>query len=107
MGQGLFHIKVPVSYLHANELVPNDSKVFVMSVITAFDASSLALMCLGLKLGYSFQTILEFFFYLGLFASALYLLVLPESPIFYFLNEGSKSKNGIDALNYIAWFNKS
>ena len=55
MGQGLFHIKVPVSYLHANELVPNDSKVFVMSVLTAFDSSSLALLCFGLKAGYSFQ----------------------------------------------------
>lgn len=54
MGQGLFHIKVPVAYLHANELVPNKSKLFVMSVITAFDSTSMALLCFGLKAGFSF-----------------------------------------------------
>lgn len=54
MGQGLLHIKVPVSYLHANELVPNSGKVFVMSVITAFDAASLASLCILLKVGFSF-----------------------------------------------------
>lgn len=50
---------------------------------------------------------MEFFFHLGAIASAVYLMVLPESPIYYFINEGNKSKRGIDVLNYIATINGS
>jgi hypothetical protein len=47
------------------------------------------------------------FWVLGVFGISLYLCVVPESPVTYFLKEGPNSKNGIDLLNYIAKFNGS
>jgi len=36
-----------------------------------------------------------------------YCLVVPESPRWLFQRDGPKSKDAINVLNYIAWFNGS
>ena len=42
---------------------------------------------------------------MGIFGILLYFLIAPESPRYLFMNK--KSKEAIDVLNYIAWFNFS
>jgi len=37
--------------------------------------------------------------------SILYLLIVPESPKWLLIKKGSRSKEAIKVLNYIAWFN--
>ena len=44
---------------------------------------------------------------MGIAGTILYLLIVPESPAWYFLKDGPTSARGIKALNYIAWFNGS
>ena len=34
-------------------------------------------------------------------------MIIPESPRWLFINKGNKSKEAINVLNYIAWFNGS
>lgn len=43
--QGLFHLKISLSYLHVLDLIPESSKSFVYAFITAFDASTWMVAC--------------------------------------------------------------
>ena len=51
--------------------------------------------------------ILRAYFYFGTFLTMIYLIIIPESPKWLFIKEGSNSKKAIEILNYIAWFNGS
>ena len=65
-------------------------------------------MCLFHKY-YSRDTdfLLTIYFIVGAISSALYLLLIPESPKWLFMKQGSNSQEAIAVLNYIAWFNSS
>jgi MFS family permease len=43
--QGLFHLKISLSYLHVLDLIPESSKSFVYAFITAFDSSTWMIAC--------------------------------------------------------------
>lgn len=65
---------------------------------------------MGFVLQY-FNNDLDLFFkvcwYVGTLLTIIYFIIIPESPKWYFINDGSGSKRGIEALNYIAIFNGS
>lgn len=105
--QGILHIKIPISFLHMCELVPDSSKIFSLSVVTAFDSATLGWICIAIELGATFNQCIIGFWVLGVIGITMLLTLVPEAPVFYFLKEGPNSKNGIDSLNYIAWFNGS
>ena len=54
-----------------------------------------------------FDLVLRIYFYFGTSLIIFYLIIIPESPKWLFIKEGSSSKKAIDILNYIAWFNGS
>ena len=45
-------------------------------------------------------------FWVGIANTIVYLLIIPESPRWLFMND-NRSPAGIKVLNYIAWFNRS
>lgn len=51
--------------------------------------------------------ILNIHLYVGIITTILLMLLIPESPRWLFLKYGPTSKEGIESLNYIAWFNGS
>lgn len=44
---------------------------------------------------------------MGTVTTSIYLILIPESPKWLFYAEGPNSKRGKDALNFIAWVNRS
>ena len=72
------------------------------------DDSSLAIM--GVLLKYcckDLNLIFKCHWMVGSVAIVMYMLIVPESPKWLFFKEGASSQRGIDALNFIAWFNGS
>ena len=52
--QGILHIKIPISFLHLCEVMPDSGKIFAMSVVTAFDSATMAWICIAIKFGATF-----------------------------------------------------
>ena len=103
---GFFHLKISLSYTYAAELVPESSKQMVLTIISAYDACSLLIACSIMKYYKPDETlVMQFHFGLGLFALLLFSLVIPESPKWLFMKKGTNSREAINILNYIAWFN--
>ena len=65
------------------------------------------ILCIAMKYGASFSEVAIFTNFLGIAASILYLLAIPESPKWLFLKKGADCQEAIANLNYIAWFNGS
>ena len=105
---GFFHIKISNSLTHLYELVQDKYKPMSSTIINVIDDATLLIMGIGLK--YFVKDLNEIYkwaFIVGTCGTVLYLFLIPESPKWLFFNEGPDSKRGIDALNYIAWFNGS
>ena len=47
------------------------------------------------------------YYFAGVAATLLYLIIIPESPVWYVLRDGPSSPDAITSLNYIAWMNGS
>ena len=52
------------------------------------------------------DTVLQVWWLVGSIAAILYLALIPESPRWYFM-QNRNSKEGIQAINYVAWANGS
>ena len=86
---GLFHVKLSLSQTYLLELVPFSKKNIGITVMIAFDASNLMVACLLFKyLKVDFETILSFYFILGIIAYILFILIIPESPKWLFMKKG-------------------
>jgi MFS family permease len=105
---GFFHLKISLSYTYATELVPEDSKQLVLTIISAYDACSLLLACSIMKFYKPSENVVNtFHFGLTVISLLLFSLVIPESPKWLFMKKGTNSRDAINILNYIAWFNGS
>lgn len=88
--------------------MPEKKKFFGATVINGFDSSCLLIIATLLKFyNRDLDWILRLYFYFGTFLTIIYLIIIPESPKWLFIKEGSNSKQAIEILNYIAWFNGS
>ena len=104
--QGLFHLKISLSYIHILDLVPESSKGFVYTFITAVDSSTWMVACAAFKYySHDEDKIFEIHFWVGLAACVIYCFFIPESPRWLFLTKGSNNKEAIRILNWISWFN--
>lgn len=106
-GTGVFHMKATLSYTYLCELVDNDHKAISQSILSLFNELSVGIVCMYiLFINQSYQPIVEIFFWACFVATFLFMAVVPESPQWLLLKDPS-SKQGKEALNYIAWFNGS
>jgi len=105
---GLFHIKNSVTITQSLELVPDSYKNANFTGLLLFDASGIFYAC---SVFYFYrpnvQLVFDIHFGLGAVMFVAYCLVVPESPRWLFQRDGPKSKEAINVLNYIAWFNGS
>jgi hypothetical protein len=74
------------------ELVPESKKVLSSTIISAVDASTILISCLIYKYYMPVEAfVLELMFYIGSLACFIYILVIPESPRWVFMKQGSNS----------------
>ena len=74
-------------------------------MMTCSDEATVGVVSTFIKMGFSFQEVLEGYFWVGTTACLLYLMLMTESPTLHLLQDGMNSKKAISAFNYIAWFN--
>ena len=88
--------------------MPDKQKALISTLINAYDCSTLALLSVFFKfVEPDTDRVLNIGYAIGLGASILYLLLVPESPKWLLIKQGPRSKEAIKVLNYIAWFNGS
>ena len=105
--EGVFHLKNPISYLHCTELLPSEHMEMAVTLMQFFDTSSIVISCFFFLYVDNYSNhFLMYIHILGVTASILFMLFIPESPRHLFMKD-PKSKEGIKVLNYIAWFNGS
>jgi len=105
--QGVFHMKTTITYVHCIELMDEASKMTASMCINAFDSGSLMVSCIVFYYwNNNVDDFLRLMYFVGCAAIVLYMLVIPESPRWQFMSD-CRSKEGIDNMNYIAWFNGS
>ena len=76
-------------------------------MINTINCSTIIFSCLSLLyIKNDVVLLLKFMYFVGLAAAVLFLLLIPESPRWLFMQDAS-SQEGIKALNFIAWFNGS
>ena len=98
----MFHNKISTSYAHISDLMPEKNKFFGATIINGFDSSCLLIIALFLKFyTRDLDFILRLYFYFGTISVIIYLILIPESPKWLFIKEGSSSKSAISVLNYI------
>jgi MFS family permease len=91
--QGLFHLKITVSYTHVLDLMPTNSKSFVATLITAFDSATPMFACLYFKfVEKNIDKVLKIHFCYGCIACISYIAFIPESPRWLLLKKGSNNK---------------
>jgi hypothetical protein len=74
-------------------LLPEKSKFFGATIINGFDSSCLLIIAMLLKFyNRDLDFILRAYFYFGTFLTIIYLIIIPESPKWLFIKEGSNSK---------------
>ena len=104
--QGLFHLKISLSYLHVLDLIPDNSKSFVYAFITAVDSSTWMVACTAFQYySNNEDKIFAIHFWIGFTACVIYFFFIPESPRWLFLAKGSNNQEAIRILNWISWFN--
>jgi len=105
--QGLLHSRISVCYLQAVEVVSDKDMWIISLIVNSFDSFSIVISCLVILFYKNdLDLVLQGAWYLGVFTSILYLIVVPESPRWLFMGD-SNSQEGIAAVNFIAWFNGS
>lgn len=76
------------------------------TIITAFDACSLAILGLILTfISHDLVRFMEIVNMIGIISCFLFLMLAPESPQWLIMK--GKFKEGIDVFNYLAWANGS
>jgi MFS family permease len=84
--QGFLHIKTSLAYTHCQEFLCSRHKTISPTVITMFDSGSLLIFSFYLLLvsknTYYIQT---YYFWLGIVAFVIYIIWIPESPVYLFL----------------------
>jgi MFS family permease len=106
--QGFFHLKTTLSYSYCGDFIPERYKVLSTTVIVAFDSASVGFM--NAYLAYysrDLHGIFNIMFYIQSVVVVLFIIFVPESPQWLFLEKDSNSKEAIDILNYIAVVNGS
>lgn len=105
---GFFHIKVSLSYTHMFELIEDKHRVFCSTIITGLDVLTIAVTCFYYKyVSSDMDDLYSIIFTMGLTCCVFYMILVPESPQWLFMNRGSNSQEAIAILNYIARFNGS
>jgi hypothetical protein len=105
---GFFHIRYSGSIIHSLEMVPDVYKNANFTGLLLFEVSVVFYACLVFYFySPSIQLVFDIHFILGVGMYLAYCLVVPESPRWLFQRDGPKSKDAINVLNYIAWFNGS
>lgn len=105
---GFLHIKVSLSYTHMFELIEAQHQVFCSTIISAVDVLTMTVTCIFYKyIGSDMDYLFSIVFVIGVITCALYIILVPESPQWLFMNKGSNSQQAISVLNYIAKFNGS
>lgn len=80
---------------------------FAATLINLFDCSTLLITCLSLTfLTNDIDVVFKAYLYVNIVAMVLYFALIPESPSWLFFHD-NYSRQGINALKYIAWFNGS
>ena len=105
---GFLHIKVSISYTHMFELIEAKHHLFCSTIITGMDTLTISVSCIIYK--YVTSDMTHFFtiiYIIGVGTCVLYIVLIPESPQWLFMNKGSNSQEAIANLNYIAKFNGS
>ena len=88
------------------ELVPENKKEFCTTTINLVDCAVLFIMGTFIMLGFKdLAGLVEIINLYYTFIVIIYLIIAPESPYYLFIKD--RRKEGIDALNYIAWLNGS
>lgn len=77
---GMFHLKISLSYIYISEFLEVRHNLFASTIISAFDGSSLIIICLALKWTGDLKIIFEFAFYLGIMGSIIFIVLMKESP---------------------------
>jgi hypothetical protein len=104
---GFLHIKVSLAYTHSQEFLCKSHRSISPTVITMFDSGSILIFAVYLLfVNNETHYIQTYFFWLGIVAYVIYIIWIPESPVYLFLKD-PRSKEGIRILNYIAKFNGS
>ena len=104
---GFFHYRVPLSFCHSTELCADKDKSKIATFITFIDSGLIMVAALVFSfVDKNVQHLLEIMFYIGTFGVVMFILIIPESPRFLFMNDPN-SKEGIKVLNHISWFNSS
>ena len=104
--QGLFHVKIMLSYSYIFELTEEKYKAFCATFINIGDLLSFSFI--GLYLVYvdrNIMRLMEQAYIVQSSAIIAALIILPESPQWLFLK--GRHSNAISNLNYVAWFNGS
>ena len=103
---GVLHLKLTICFVFMTEIMPESHRSLAISLITAFDSGTLMVICIYFKFfSRDVQAFYEFFFYLGVVFTLVLIVVVPESPSWLIVKQGPNSKDAIDVLNYMAWFN--
>ena len=75
------------------DLIPENNKTLVFTLITAFNAGTAMFACLIFKFYKpNEQVVLSFSFWLGIVGTALYMVFIPESPRWLFLKKGTNNR---------------
>ena len=105
---GYLHIKISLSYTHMFELTEAKHQVFCSTIITGIDTLTISLTCIIYKyVTNDMDQFFTFLYVIGAITCVLYIVLIPESPQWLFMNKGSNSQQAISILNYIAKFNGS
>ena len=103
----MFHLKNPISYLHCTELLPVANQDTAVMLMQFFDTGSIVISMIYFLVVDNYTShFLVYMHILGIIASLLFMIFVPESPRHLFMGD-SKSPQGINILNYMAWMNGS
>lgn len=104
---GVFHLKIALSYIYISEFVENKHNLIVSTVISAFDALTMFIICIALKYTNNLDSIFKGSYFVGVLASIVFVVLMKESPKHLLISNPRNSKQSIEILNYVARFNGS
>ena len=100
--QGVFHLKVSTSFMHLQELVPEEHRDKAVTIVTSIDSSMVIIGCFLLQFVNNNETdVTGLMFWIGCVAIVLYFLLVPESPSWTLRVKGDKLA-ATKAGNFIA-----
>jgi len=106
--QGLLHIKISNCYTHIYELVEDKYKIKAATIIGFMDEASIFIISCILKFVVNdIDLVFKSAWVIGTIACLIYMILVPESPKWLFLQDGTRSRRAMSSLNYIAMINGS